>query len=497
MEIDRLNEEKANLAIKTAAEMAEKDKKLAALQAMLVASGLVGVDMEPIPGTSSFSTTTAIANKSHVRYLPQSQPVPSNLSVVTPSRKRHSSQQLVRAAKDSRVGDVDGRLRNRFDILTQADSYPDKSMRPCSISSTRGVISTGAAITPMYAHDFPTFANSSKSIDPIRGNSSWGNGARPARLHIKTVPNASSLVEGAFAITNEGAFREELEIALDTINGQPFNGSITRQEAKVEIYRRCLGFSDFSNFDGVRLGYKNGPIIVFKLKKAINVDELYNIQNFNYNRRSTRQGAVHIDIIRCKIRGLRDPSRTISAGPKENDLYVDDGTRLVKIKGCEYRVPREVLMAYLSHFGQVVSEIMEEVFEVDLGPEECDDGTNRTGDYTVKIKLTKDLPQIAPIMGKRVKFFYRGIQKLCTKCFGNHNKQVCKSRKIPWIGYVAQFKELHPEIPSALYGKWFEIVTKKGCPASVNPAADASMSSLARDGPKSMGSAQVLPQPQG
>jgi hypothetical protein len=136
MEIDRLNEEKANLAIKTAAEMAEKDKKLAALQAMLVASGLVGVDMEPIPGTSSFSTTTAITNKSHVPYLPQSQPVPSNSSVVTPSRKRHSSQQLVRAAKDSRVGDVDGRLRNRFDILTQADSYPDKSMRPCSISST-------------------------------------------------------------------------------------------------------------------------------------------------------------------------------------------------------------------------------------------------------------------------------------------------------------------------------------------------------------------------
>jgi hypothetical protein len=106
----------------------------------------------------------------------------------------------------------------------------------------------------MYAHDFPTFANSSGSINPIRGNSSWGNVARPARLHIKTVPNASSLVEGAFAITNEGAFREELEIALDTINGQPFNGSITRQEAKVEIYRRCLGFRDFSNFDGVRLG---------------------------------------------------------------------------------------------------------------------------------------------------------------------------------------------------------------------------------------------------
>ena len=81
-------------------------------------------------------------------------------------------------------------------------------------------------------------------------------------------------------------------------------------------------------------------------------------------------------------------------------------------------------MEYLSHFGQVVSEIMEEVFEVDLGPEECDDGTNRTGDYTVKIKLTKDLPQIGPIMGKRVKFFYRGIQKLCTNCFGHHNKQI-------------------------------------------------------------------------
>ena len=459
-------------------------EQMEAMQALLVANGIAPPEVPtvpPVPSPSSSSTATVTATANTIKPVPpssfESQPVPPNANLVTPSRKRHSSQQLVGAAKDIRVGEQEGRFRNRFEVLTQADSYMDKSMRPGSISSTLGVMSASAAPASTRANDFPVFTN-----DPIRPSSSWGNGA--ARPRIDNVRNGSSLVEGAFTITNEGAYREELEIGLDTINGQPFKGSITRQEAKLEIYKKCLGFGDYSNFDGVRLGYRGGPVIVFKLKNAINVDELYHTQNFNYNRKSTRQGVVHIDVIRCKIRGLRDPSRATTAGSKIEEQYTDDGTRLVKIEGCEYRVPRDVLMEYLSHFGQVVSEILEEVFEVDHGHEECDDGTNRTGDYTVKIKLTKDLPQIAPLMGKRVKFFYKGIQKLCTKCFGHHNKQVCNSRKLPWIGYVAKFIKLHPEIGTELYGRWFDIVAKEESQAGGNQDGTVSMGSQVLDVPK-------------
>ena len=66
------------------------------------------------------------------------------------------------------------------------------------------------------------------------------------------------------------------------LKGNKFVGSITPQEAKFSIYRDSLGFEDFSNFDGVRFAVRGVPVTVFKLKTAINVDELINIQNFIY-----------------------------------------------------------------------------------------------------------------------------------------------------------------------------------------------------------------------
>ena len=80
MEIERLNEEKAIIAAKNAAEMAEKDKQLASLQSLLAANGLIEMGIKP--HTSD-----------------------------TPSRKRHSSQQLGGTSKDSRCSN------NRFEAL--------------------------------------------------------------------------------------------------------------------------------------------------------------------------------------------------------------------------------------------------------------------------------------------------------------------------------------------------------------------------------------------
>ena len=78
-----------------------------------------------------------------------------------------------------------------------------------------------------------------------------------------------------------------MEVEFNTINGEKFFGSITPQEAKHVVFRDCLGFGDFSNFDGARIGYKGCPVVTFKLKSPINVDELYHLQFFNFNRKST------------------------------------------------------------------------------------------------------------------------------------------------------------------------------------------------------------------
>ena len=72
--------------------------------------------------------------------------------------------------------------------------------------------------------------------------------------------------------------REEIEIELVSCDGENFTGSLTKQEAKHGLFRDCLGFKDFKNFDGVCFACKGVRLVAFKLKEAINVDKLIDIQ---------------------------------------------------------------------------------------------------------------------------------------------------------------------------------------------------------------------------
>ncbi len=121
-------------------------------------------------------------------------------------------------------------------------------------------------------------------------------GPNPAFLHKHTIPS--------FSVKNEGAFREELEVEIQTINEQPFRGSITRQEAKHLIFKEALG-CPFSNFRGVRTGYKNCPTATFMLKRAINIDDLAPFQNFTFERKYRKtDGTDVVDTFRGKLKGV-------------------------------------------------------------------------------------------------------------------------------------------------------------------------------------------------
>jgi hypothetical protein len=50
----------------------------------------------------------------------------------------------------------------------------------------------------------------------------------------------------------------------------------------------------------------------FLLKTEINVDELIDIQNFDFKCETTRQGKACYEIIECKIRGPRMPDNNPS-----------------------------------------------------------------------------------------------------------------------------------------------------------------------------------------
>jgi hypothetical protein len=64
-----------------------------------------------------------------------------------------------------------------------------------------------------------------------------------------------------------------------------FRESISPQETKHQIFKHCLGYSVYNNFDDARCGHKDAPAVVFRLKTAININEFMPIQFFNIKRK--------------------------------------------------------------------------------------------------------------------------------------------------------------------------------------------------------------------
>ena len=86
-----------------------------------------------------------------------------------------------------------------------------------------------------------------------------------------------------------------------------------------------------------------------------------------------------------------------------------------------------------------------------------------TGIYAVKIRLEDDadIPNMIPMFGKRVKLYYRGVQKQCSNCFATHQKGKCENERVTWLEYVFNFICANPDIPRDYFGKWTDIVEEK------------------------------------
>ena len=115
------------------------------------------------------------------------------------------------------------------------------------------------------------------------------------------------------------------------------------------VYRSDLVIFFWSN---------RGRIITYKLKQQVDVDELYEREFFEFERRMGQE----VCVVACKIRGVRNPAnrpavtvRAAAPAPR-GPPPVDDGTRLVRILGCEYRLSESEITNWLSCFGEVLSE---------------------------------------------------------------------------------------------------------------------------------------------
>ena len=254
---------------------------------------------------------------------------------------------------------------------------------------------------------------------------------------------------------SNGALRDEIEIEVLTKNGKKFTGSITPMEIKYGIYIECLKFPNHENFDGCRSGFKGKVVVTIKLIEPIDIDELSSVEYFDFIRTSTFRGKKIEETIGCKIKGVR--YRQTTSTSLETPVK-EDGRTMVKIEGCDYRIKEEMVIAWLEHYGKVESEMKEDEF---IDKQEAA-GNFRTGNYSVLMTLDKNIPQLLPMDGRRIKIYHRGIEKLCTKCFEKHRKSDCKApNKVEWLDYVANFVNENPEIQEEYYGRWIQLLVKR------------------------------------
>ena len=361
-------------------------------------------------------------------------------------KKRHSSQPLGGDAKDSRTensaadipswSQVTSRGRgtatlNSFSFLSQACSYPDRTMRSESICSRGSRGSRGSRRGAAH--------------DNTRPEASSAQGHEESELTY----SESSLGEASRFVTPQpdGAYRDDFAIEFQQINGRPFKGTITLKEARDRIFRDILGFNP-SMLHSIRPVFGGVPTIRFKLKEQIDIDCLASVEYFELER---MVNPTRTDVISCRVMGVRG----LQAAPNYDGTAND--VRWLKVENCEYAVPKEKIVQWLSLYGQPLSLLGEDKYP----DSDSEAGPLGNGTYSIKMKLVKDVPQFLPMHGRKIRIYFKNMTKLCTNCYGHHSRRQCTNRKVPWIVYVRDFMMENPDITEDFYGKWWEAVDEE------------------------------------
>ena len=238
-------------------------------------------------------------------------------------------------------------------------------------------------------------------------------------------------VTGLFKGSNEGAWRESFVVDVLELDGQKFMGSLTRKEMSSSIYTKALGLRP-ENLHGFVPGYRGHPTIKYRLKEKINIDlDLQGKSVFTFERVVKTGSEMLTQTLKCEIAGIRELAN-ISEGNREvrKSRYT-----WIKVEGAEYELPKEEIVAWLQKFGNPVSELTE---DKERDSSDSDDNVSYNGIYSIKMDLQTKPPQFLPISGKKIKIYYKGIEKRCVKCLETgHLKKDCTSPKKNWMEYVS------------------------------------------------------------
>ena len=309
----------------------------------------------------------------------------------------------------------------------------------------------GVVSTPPQATDPDSYANRVKQASPRGGQVPQHGNRRASHSSQSSNSRAFNMGDKSLFVTPrpDGGLRDDLVVQCQTINGKPFRGTVTFKEAKF-IFEDKLGY-ERSLLHSIRTYFNGCPVIKFKLNQQINIDDLVSVEYFELERKYSIGKETKTDTIQCRIMGIRTMQSARYIDPSENNI------RWVKIEGCEYTLEDSQILDWLKLYGDPVSPICEDIHEdSDSEAEPIGNGT-----YSVKMKLDKDIPQFLPMYGRRIRVYYKGINKLCTQCFGSHTRRQCQNAKVPWIHYVRDYMSNNKNVGEMLFGKWWDIIDKE------------------------------------
>jgi hypothetical protein len=135
--------------------------------------------------------------------------------------------------------------------------------------------------------------------------------------------------------------------------------------------------------------------------------------------------------LKCEIAGIRE----LSNASEGNCEARKSRYTWIKVEGAEYELPKEEIVAWLQKFGNPVSELTE---DKERDSSDSDDNEYYNGIYSIKMDLQAKPPQFLPISGKKIKIYYKGIEKRCVKCLETgHLKKDCTAPRKDWMEYVS------------------------------------------------------------
>ena len=146
------------------------------------------------------------------------------------------------------------------------------------------------------------------------------------------------------------------------------------------------------------------------------------IKYFEFYRNYTVKGKQRYSTFCCKINGVR----TAVFQNRLNESNPNPSIRWIKIEFAEYTVKEKQILELMDMYGEQTSELSEEVHP-NLDPHADPVGN---GTFSLKMRLQKEIPQLLPMWGKRIRIYYRGVTKPCPNCFGAHVRKNCRSEKV-------------------------------------------------------------------